>query len=88
MFQPAGGSIFRIGHATRMVTQTFDGLIVTVDVIKQGSDYWAQVFADAMPGKPEAAKEANEINAHAADWAYKLAAYKGAQLVDPARRLA
>jgi hypothetical protein len=80
--QPAGGFDFANG-ATRIVTHTFDGLIVTVDVIKQGSDYWAQVFADAAPGKTAAAKEANEINAHAARWAYKLAAYKGAQLSTP-----
>ena len=80
--QPAGGFNFSNG-ASRIVTHTFDGLIVTVDVIKQGPDYWAQVFADAVPGKQAAAKEANEINAHAARWAYKLAAYKGAQLSTP-----
>ena len=77
--QPAGDFDFA-KDASRIVTHTFDGLIVTVDVVKQGSDHWAQVFADAAPGKPAAAKEANEINAHAARWAYKLAAYKGAQM--------
>ena len=60
---------------------------MTVDVIQKGTDYWAQVFADAMPGKPEAAKEANGINAHAARWAYKLAAYKGTQFATPLENL-
>ncbi|MDE2266027.1 MAG: DUF4340 domain-containing protein [Alphaproteobacteria bacterium] len=68
-------------QSSRLVTRTFDGLIVSVDVIKQGGDYWARVFADAVPGKPEAAKEAHEINARAAGWAYKLPAYKGAQFL-------
>jgi hypothetical protein len=83
---PAGEFDFANG-ASRTVTHTFDGLIVTVDVIQKGPDYWAQVFADAMPGKPEAAKEANGINAHAARWAYKLAAYKGTQFATPLENL-
>jgi len=84
--RPAGEIDFGTG-ASRTVTHTFDGLIVTVDVVKRGSDYWARLFADAVPGKADAAKEANEINAHAARWAYKLAAYKGAQLATPLESL-
>jgi hypothetical protein len=65
-------------QASRTVTRTFDGLIVGVDVVKQGSDYWARVSADAAPGKSDAGKEARDINASAQGWAYRLPAYKGA----------
>jgi hypothetical protein len=61
----------------RLVTRTFDGLIVSVEVIQQGPDYWATVSADAQPEKPDAAREAREIDAHASGWAYKLPSYKG-----------
>jgi len=64
--------------ASRLVTKTFDGLIVTTDVIKQGDDYWARVVADSLPGKPDTAREARDINAHADGWAFKLEPYKGA----------
>lgn len=78
--QPAGNLDFE-NQASRTVTRTFDGLIVGVDVVKQGSDYWARVFAGAAPGKPDAAKEARDINANAQGWAYKLPAFKGAQFM-------
>jgi hypothetical protein len=62
----------------RLVTKTFDGLKVTVNVQRQGQDYWAIVSAEAKaPARPDAAKEAAAINAHASGWAYKLPAYKG-----------
>jgi hypothetical protein len=57
------------------VTKTFDGLEVTVNVKRQGADYWAIISADAS--KTEAEGEASAINAHASGWAYKLPAYKG-----------
>jgi Domain of unknown function (DUF4340) len=75
--RPAGG--FDFTNASRLITKTFDGLIVTTDVVKQGNDYWARIFADAAPGKPDAAKEAQAINAHADGWAFKLDQYKGAE---------
>ena len=59
----------------RVVTKTFDGLKITANVKRQGADYWAIISAEAF--KPEAAAEANAINAHASGWAYKLPAYKG-----------
>lgn len=65
-------------NASRAVTKTFDGLKLTVHVLKQGADYWATVSADAeSTSKPEVASEATAINAHASGWAYKLPAYKG-----------
>ncbi|MBS0471188.1 MAG: DUF4340 domain-containing protein [Proteobacteria bacterium] len=71
-------SDFDFSGATRVTTKTFDGLSVTVNVIKQGADYWATVSAAADdPSKADAAKEAAEINAHANGWAYKLPAFKG-----------
>jgi hypothetical protein len=63
---------------TRVTTHTFDGLVVTVNVIKLGEDYWATVSAAADdPSKADASKEAAQINAHANGWAYKLPAFKG-----------
>ncbi len=59
-------------NASRLVTKTFDGLIVTVETLKDGGDYWATVSAEAAPGRPDATKEARDINAHANGWAYKL----------------
>jgi len=84
--QPAGNFDFD-NQASRIVTRTFDGLIVSVDVVKQGSDYLARVSADAAPGKPDAGKEAREINASAQGWAYKLPAFKGAQFMAPLESL-
>lgn len=59
----------------RTVTKTFDGLIVSASVKRQGADYWAIISADSF--KPAARAEATAINAHASGWAYKLPAYKG-----------
>lgn len=62
----------------RIITKTFDGLSVTVNVVKPGADYWATISAEPhAPGRTDAAAEASAINAHASGWAYKLPAYKG-----------
>jgi hypothetical protein len=64
--------------SARLVTKTFDGLVVTVHVVKTGEDYWAAISAEAAaPNLADAAKEASTIDAHASGWAYKLPAYKG-----------
>lgn len=76
--KPASG--FDFSKATRLVSRTFDGLTVIVRTVKKGADYWAAVSAIAPPGKPAVAKEAGEINAKTAHWAYKLPAYKGQQV--------
>ncbi|MGA7676626.1 MAG: DUF4340 domain-containing protein [Rhizomicrobium sp.] len=78
--QPSGNLDFDT-QGWRTVTRTFDGLIVSVDVVKQGADTWARIYADAAPGNPDAAKEARDINAYAQGWAYKLPAFKGAQFM-------
>jgi hypothetical protein len=65
---------FDFGDAARIITKTFDGLTVTVQIALQAHDFWATVSAEAEPGKSDAAKEAREINTHANGWAYKLAA--------------
>lgn len=62
---------------SQVVTKTFDGLTVTLQVIHPGQDYWATISAEGAPGNMMAAKEAREIDGHANGWAYKLAAYKG-----------
>jgi hypothetical protein len=64
--------------SARLVTKTFDGLVVTAHVVKMGEDYWAAISAEAAaPNLPDATKEASTINAHASGWAYKLPAFKG-----------
>ncbi|HEX3945104.1 MAG TPA: DUF4340 domain-containing protein [Rhizomicrobium sp.] len=76
--KPAKG--FDFSKSSRTVTHTFDGLTVTVQTVKQGDDYWATVSAQADPGKPAAAREAQAINAKTSSWAYKLPPDKGQQL--------
>jgi hypothetical protein len=68
---------FDFTNAPRVVTHTFDGLVVTVKIVTQGPDFWAVVYAEGEPGKPDAAREARAIDAHADGWAYKLPDYKG-----------
>ena len=72
-------------RASRVVTKTFDGLTVSVNVIQQGQDYWATVSADGTG--PDARNEAREINARASGWAYKLPAFKGQQFLTPLESL-
>ncbi|MDE2181747.1 MAG: DUF4340 domain-containing protein [Alphaproteobacteria bacterium] len=74
--KPADGMDF--SHAARLVTKTFDGLVVTAEVVKQGADYWCRLAANAQPGKTDAAKEAEAVNTHADGWVFKLDPYKGA----------
>ncbi|MGQ0741980.1 MAG: DUF4340 domain-containing protein [Alphaproteobacteria bacterium] len=66
---------FNFSNADRINSTTFDGLTVSVRVIKEGDDYWATVLAAGTA--PETQKEAAAINARAGGWAYKLPAYKG-----------
>jgi hypothetical protein len=73
--------------AATLVTRTFDGLIVTVRTIKTDTGYWATVSAAAAPDKPNAAKEARDIDAKTGGWAYKLADFKGAQFTTPLENL-
>jgi hypothetical protein len=70
---------------SKLVTKTFDGLVITVTTIRKGGDAWATIAAES--DGPKAAKEARDINARAAGWAYKLAQYKGAQFTTPLENL-
>lgn len=83
--KPVGA--FDFGSVARVVTHTVDGLTVTVDIIKQGEDYWTRVDAASTLGNPKAAREALAINAHAAGWAFKLPAYKGVSFAAPLESL-
>jgi hypothetical protein len=74
---------------------TFDGLGLSIKVIEKDRDFWLTVNAthDASvkapeaekPGglKPDVAKEAKDINATVAGWAYKVPRYKGVLLTTP-----
>ncbi|MBL6939716.1 MAG: DUF4340 domain-containing protein [Alphaproteobacteria bacterium] len=75
--QPASNLDFSGSNVAHVTTLTFDGVKVTVNVLRSGADYWATIQADTDPTKPDAAKEVSSINAHAAGWAYKLPAFKG-----------
>lgn len=79
--KPSKGLDF--SDAVQVVTKTFDGLSVTVDVAKVNDAYWAEIGAMNFANKPETGKEARAISAHANGWAFKLPDYKGAQLMAP-----
>jgi hypothetical protein len=70
--------------AAHAIARTFDGLLVSFDLIQQGSDVWTRISASTAPGaKPEIAQQASAINARAGGFAFKLPAEKGnALLVD------
>ena len=64
--------------AVRTVTKTFDGMSVTTDVVKVGTEYWAQFGAMSMVGNPAIGREARAITMRVSGWAYKLPDFKGA----------
>jgi len=70
-------SDFDFSNAPRIVTHTFDGLVVTVKIVAEGPAFWATVYAEGAPGKPDAAREARAIDEHTDGWAYKLPDDKG-----------
>jgi hypothetical protein len=65
---------FNFAGADRITSTTFDGLAVSVKLIKEGDGHWATILAAGTT--PDAQKEAAEINARAGGWAYKLPDYK------------
>jgi len=65
-------------NAARTVTKTFDGMSITTDVVKIGTEYWAQFGAMSLLGNPSSGRESRAITAHVSGWAYKLPDYKGA----------
>ena len=68
----------------KVVARTFDGLLISLDVIKDGTDVWTRISASGAPGsKPEIAQQASAINDRANGFAFKLPPEKGeALLVD------
>jgi hypothetical protein len=54
-------------------------LNVTLQVMKQGQDFWATIAAQGTNAK--ATREAQSINTKTSGWAYKLPPYKGQQLM-------
>lgn len=69
---------FDFSKGWRVVTQTFDGLTVTLQLIKQGQDTWTMISAQ---GTGKAAREAQAISARTSGWAYKLPQFKANQLM-------
>jgi hypothetical protein len=76
--KPASG--FDFSKATRLVSRTFDGLMIVVRTIKKGQDYWATISAQAPPDRPALARQAGAINGKTAGRAYKLPPEKGQQV--------
>ncbi|HVU19973.1 MAG TPA: DUF4340 domain-containing protein [Rhizomicrobium sp.] len=64
--------------AVRTVTKTFDGMSITSDVVKIGTEYWAQFGAMSLVADPAIGREARGFNARVSGWAYRLPDYKGA----------
>jgi hypothetical protein len=60
------------------VTKTFDGMSITADVVKIGTEYWAQFGAMSLVADPAIGREARGFNARVSGWAYRLPDYKGA----------
>lgn len=78
--QPASGMDF--SKASHAVARTFDGLLISFDILQQRSDVWARLTASTAPGAaPMVANEAAAINTHSAGWAYKLPPEKGHALL-------
>ncbi len=67
-------------NPARLVVRTFDGLSLNLEIAHKGDDYWVQLAATDLGGKPDIAKEARTINARAGGWAYKVEGFKGGQL--------
>jgi hypothetical protein len=67
-------------NPARVISRSFDGLTVTVDVVHTGADYWAQIGASETSTKPDIAKQARRINTRTNGWAYKLDDTEGGQL--------
>jgi hypothetical protein len=75
--------------------KTFDGLGLSIKLIEKDRDFWLTVNATHDPSvtvpegekpgglKPDVAKEAKDINATVAGWAYKVPRYKGVLLTTP-----
>jgi hypothetical protein len=82
---------FDFSGASRLVTKTFDGLMVIMDTVQKDGAYWTRISARPLPGSmahmAKVQKEAGAIDARAAGWAYKLPAYKGEQLTTPLESL-
>jgi hypothetical protein len=72
-------------NAPSSVTNTFDGLEITVKVAAKGMEHWATVSAKA--NNPMVQKEADAINARANGWAFKLPEMNVTQLVSPLETL-
>jgi hypothetical protein len=86
-----------LANAAGVAFVTFDGLTLNLSLIEAENEFWMTVAAVANPSvqpqppspgasaalKPDVAKEAKEINALVAGWAYKIPRYKGTLLTAP-----
>ena len=74
--QPAG--LVDFSKPVRLLAHTFDGQNIRIDAVTVKDAVWIRISAEADKGTPTMQRqEAGMINAHAAQWAYKLSADKG-----------
>lgn len=78
---------FDFAGGAKMVTHSFDGLVVSLSVVAKSGASWVRIFAEAEPGNPAAAKEALAINARTGGWAFKLPPYKASLFAQPLETL-
>jgi len=79
-------------QASQIEYETFDGLGITLAVVRSEANYWVLISAAMLPGEVSegidvgqglslsASQEAEMINRHAEGWAFQVAEWKGDQL--------
>ena len=73
----------KFSRPSKIAYTTFDGLVVTITLIEEDEKFFAAIAAKAEGENADAVREAEAINAVAANWAYVLPRYKGAILLSP-----
>jgi hypothetical protein len=75
--QPARAFTFPAAGVSHAQFTSFDGLVLTVDIVDQAGATWLHIAAS---GDGTAAPHAAELNAKLAPWVYAVAAYKAKTL--------
>ncbi|GAA0539866.1 hypothetical protein FHS83_003767 [Rhizomicrobium palustre] len=78
---------FDFSSAAHMTLKSFDGLLVSLDIVTSGNDHWVRVSANGMPGAMGAIKEAYAINARTTGWAFKIPSFKASLYATPLETL-
>ena len=72
------GKVQFTANVRKVEVETFNGLIVKLDVLKLMDKFWANIKAEATDGsKADVTKRAEEINKIVQDWTYEIIDWKG-----------